>query len=664
VDFEDRRIGSDDRFSGLSEGQRYALALVLNLAFVGVVIAGFAFLYTSGFDGGERVEPAGREVLSEAEGGPVPLPSARPPRTAVAALEDRSTPDRTVPIASDAPPEEAERIAFAQQGDGPPLDELQSALETALGTPPETALETASESASESTPDSALEDDEDSEETVVAAVAAGDGAGGPALGAADDEASLVAAETIAEPETAASPPEDPPAPETTLAALGPTPRLAPPRTALANSSRDAPVDPTAGLWSTAGSLAASLQRDFACSQFTLQADPQGRPALRARVGYSDDIDLVRTRVSESFADLAVVEGGLGCTTVVGGGYVALSDENGRVSLLDQTSLSREIRAVLPGDGTCALIGQVVTTQPPLLASLTQGGRAATWVRSGGEPALCESTPDGMWQIVSARTAPGRRAAALVLGDDVIATEARRAANLGAAPAALPATTPYDVAAIANPVQDAAAPRPSSGGVVEVAPLDGPSPRLPAGVERSEDGYAVTISFRVDREGKAEELSVLGAGMAGVAVVAAALEVVEASSFPPAQSGTYRATHTVRFPSAEFEELLSRLSLATASERDASPIWDREPTQADYDRHYPARALRRGLIGRVEVDCRIAFDGRLACAVASESPSAWGFGGAALSLAELMRAAPRMTDGGPSANETVNLEFMFTPDGVY
>jgi hypothetical protein len=41
--------------------------------------------------------------------------------------------------------------------------------------------------------------------------------------------------------------------------------------------------------------------------------------LRARVGYSDDIDLVRTRVSESFADLAVVEGGLGCTTVVGGG---------------------------------------------------------------------------------------------------------------------------------------------------------------------------------------------------------------------------------------------------------------------------------------------------------------------------------------------------------
>jgi hypothetical protein len=64
-----------------------------------------------------------------------------------------------------------------------------------------------------------------------------------------------------------------------------------------------------------------------------------------------------------------------------------------------------------------------------------------------------------------------------------------------------------------------------------------------------------------------------------------------------------------------------------------------------------------------VDCRIAFDGRLACSVASETPSAWGFGGAALSLAEVMRAAPRMSDGGPSANETVNLEFMFTPDAV-
>lgn len=634
MDFEDRRIGSEDRFSGLSEGQRYALALVLNLAFVGVVIAGFAFLYTSGFDGGgDRPEPAGRETLREAADRPAPVPTASPPRTILAAREEPE-PDPVVSTLTDAAPAEADELAVALPDDSPVVSDPDPDSETE-----ETDVET------------------------VAALATSDGVGGPDVDPTGADATSAEAEEVAEPETAPPPPDAVTAGETTLAALGPQPRLAPPRTTLANAERASAVDPAAALWSTAGALAASLQRDFACSQFTLQADPQGRPALRARVGYSDDIDLVRARVSESFADLSVVEGGLGCTTVIGGGYVALSDENGRVSLFDATALTREIRSVLPGDGTCALIGQVVATQPVLLSSLSESGQAATWVRSGGEPALCESTPDGAWQIISARNAGGRRAAALVLGDDVIATEARRAANLGPAPAAPQSLTPYDVATAPTTLQDAGAPRPGSGGVVEVAPVEGPSPRLPPGVERSEDGYAVTVGFRVGENGAPEDLSVLGAGMANVEVVAAALEVVQSSHFPPATDGFYRATHTVRFPSAEFEDLLSRLSLATASERDASPLWDREPTQADYDRYYPARALRRGLVGRVEVDCRIAFDGRLACSVASETPSAWGFGGAALSLAEVMRAAPRMSDGGPSANETVNLEFMFTPDAV-
>jgi hypothetical protein len=631
VDFEDRRIGPEERISGLSEGQRYALALVLNLAFVGVVIAGFAFLYGSGLDRGDRQEPAGRETLLEAEARPVPLPGASAPRATVAA-RDNEEPLPT-PVTQDP------------EADAPPAGEV--------------ALAVASD-----TPAAVVEDDPEPEESdapLLAAAAAGDGAGGPDIGSADDAAGLAAADAAApEPAEATPPPET--ETRTLVAELGPQPRLAP-RTLLANASSSAAVDPAASLWSSAGALAASLQRDFACSQFSLQADPQGRPALRARVGYSDDIDLVRARVGESFADIAVVEGGLGCTTVIGGGYVALSDENGRVTLFDQPGLSREIRTVLPGDGTCALIGQVVATQPLLLATLNETGRAATWVRSGGEPALCENTPDGAWQILPPGGAQGRRAAALVLGDDVLAGEARRAANLGAPPAAPQALTPYDVATAQPTIRDSTAARAASGGVVEVAPVDGPSPRLPPGVERTEEGYAVTVGFRVNPEGQAEDLSVVGAGMAGIEVVGAALEVVQASRFPPAASGSYRASHTVRFPSAEFEELLSRLSLATASERDAQPIWDRAPSQSDYDRFYPGRALRRDLAGRVEVDCRIAFDGRLACAVASEYPTAWGFGGAALALAELMRAAPRMTDGGPSANETVNLEFVFSPSGV-
>jgi hypothetical protein len=367
-------------------------------------------------------------------------------------------------------------------------------------------------------------------------------------------------------------------------------------------------------------------------------------------------------VNESFADESDVEVGLGCTTVIGGGYVALSDSNGRVSQFDRDSLSREIRAALPGEGTCAVIGQVVGTQPQLRQMLSSDGTPATWVRSGGEPALCEATSDGMWQVTPARNSGGRRAAALVLGDDLTALDARRAVDLGPPPetAAPAAAFNLNAAAAATPASTAFSLTPGASGLVDVTPIEGPSPTLPADAEPSADGYAVTVAFNVGADGKASDLSVIGAGMAGLPVVAEALDVVSSSRFPT-NGSAYRASYTVRFPSAEFQDLLARLSLATAAERNASPVWDRAPTQADYDRVYPLRALRHGISGEVSIDCLIGFDGKLSCSVANEDPRGWGFGSAALELAEMMQASPRMSDNGPSANENVTLEFQFTAD---
>ncbi len=92
-----------------------------------------------------------------------------------------------------------------------------------------------------------------------------------------------------------------------------------------------------------------------------------------------------------------------------------------------------------------------------------------------------------------------------------------------------------------------------------------------------------------------------------------------------------------------------------------PIWDRGVAPADIDRAYPQRALTRGVTGVVVLECLIGFDGRLDCEIADERPGSWGFGAAAMSLAREMRASPRMSDGNPSASETVRIEFMFASD---
>ncbi|MEZ5957886.1 MAG: TonB family protein [Hyphomonadaceae bacterium] len=74
----------------------------------------------------------------------------------------------------------------------------------------------------------------------------------------------------------------------------------------------------------------------------------------------------------------------------------------------------------------------------------------------------------------------------------------------------------------------------------------------------------------------------------------------------------------------------------------NPRWVRQPR--DLARYYPARALARGMTGQVLLNCRVDTVGALHCVVASETPEGWGFGAAALRIAEDYRMVPATREG--------------------
>ena len=76
----------------------------------------------------------------------------------------------------------------------------------------------------------------------------------------------------------------------------------------------------------------------------------------------------------------------------------------------------------------------------------------------------------------------------------------------------------------------------------------------------------------------------------------------------------------------------------------NPQWVRQPR--DLARHYPDRALRREVEGRVVLDCGVSIRGALDCAVVSETPANWGFGEAALRISRDYQMVPAMRGGVP------------------
>jgi periplasmic protein TonB len=76
----------------------------------------------------------------------------------------------------------------------------------------------------------------------------------------------------------------------------------------------------------------------------------------------------------------------------------------------------------------------------------------------------------------------------------------------------------------------------------------------------------------------------------------------------------------------------------------NPVWLSRPR--NLARFYPRDAFMRGLSGQVVLDCVVETTGRLACAIASETPESQGFGAAALAIAAEHVMQPALQNGTP------------------
>jgi len=86
-----------------------------------------------------------------------------------------------------------------------------------------------------------------------------------------------------------------------------------------------------------------------------------------------------------------------------------------------------------------------------------------------------------------------------------------------------------------------------------------------------------------------------------------------------------------------------------------PHWLRQPD--NLAPLYPARALAREKSGLVSLDCIVRTDGNLACRVAQETPTGWGFGDAALRISQTYQMEPASRDGAPvEARYTLRVPF--------
>jgi protein TonB len=100
---------------------------------------------------------------------------------------------------------------------------------------------------------------------------------------------------------------------------------------------------------------------------------------------------------------------------------------------------------------------------------------------------------------------------------------------------------------------------------------------------------------------------------------------------------------------------------TTESRPAAPgtvVFTQRPTPRRISELYPQSALRRGVGGRVQLDCRVQFDLSLSCTVASESPADAGFGRAALAASTSYRARSTLSDGASAVGAQTRIAVNF------
>jgi hypothetical protein len=98
--------------------------------------------------------------------------------------------------------------------------------------------------------------------------------------------------------------------------------------------------------------------------------------------------------------------------------------------------------------------------------------------------------------------------------------------------------------------------------------------------------------------------------------------------------------------------------ATPTRPPGTVVFTQRPSPNRIAELYPSAASRRGVGGRVELNCQVRSNLTLACSIASENPPGTGFGAAALSTVSSYRVRPTLSDGASAVGASTRIAVNF------